>query len=91
MAETLMWEVRCEPGKSFDLAQWLNAEVVSLFEEDEGVAMWNAYRSVGQDGERVVLIVDFVGRVEPDIKLPVPPPGLVARPAHQWIFQRLDI
>jgi hypothetical protein len=91
MAETLMWEVRCEPGKSFDLAQWLNVEVVSLFEEDEAVAMWNAYRSVGQDGERVVLIVDFVGRVEPDIKLPVPPADFVARPAHQWIFQRLDI
>jgi hypothetical protein len=91
-AETLMWEVRCPPGQSKALVEWIRAEVMPGFWDDESVALWNVYRSTGQeDGDRVVLVVDYVGRAAAGAAVPEPPAEMVARPAHQWVFERLDM
>ena len=93
-AETLMWEVRCSPGGSEALTEWIRDEVQPSFWDDEDIALWNVYRSADQeDGERVVIVVDYVGRAPAAGRSPIPDPpaDAVARPAHQWVFDRLDI
>ena len=88
--QTLMWEVRCEPGKAAAVEEWIRAVIVPPLWEDEEVASYNAYSSVGQDGERVVVIIDYLGAAPP--ALPADPPErLIARPPHTWVFQRLDL
>ena len=89
--QSLMWEVRCEPGKAPAMCEWVRAAVVPALWEDEAVASYNVYSSVGQDGDRVVVVVDYMGRA-PAADLPsTPPEGLAARPAHSWVFERLDM
>ena len=88
--QTLMWEVRCEPGKAAALEEWVRAIIVPPLWEDEEVASYNAYSSVGQDGERVVLIIDYLGAAPTTLQAD-PPQHLIARPPHAWVFQRLDV
>jgi hypothetical protein len=88
--QTLMWEVRCEPGKAAAVEEWVRAIIVPSLWEDEDVASYNAYSSVGQDGERVVVVIDYLGTAP--TTLPADPPeGLIARPPNAWVFQRLDV
>ena len=91
MNETLMWEVRCEPGRGDELLAWVRQAMLPSFEADERVAAWNVYRSTGSDGERVVVIADYNGKAGTGSELPAPPPGLAARDPHQWVFQRVDV
>ena len=70
---TLMWEVRAAPGRLDELV----AHVVAHADPSAQV-----YRTGG--GEPRVVLIDPSGRGVPD-----PPPGLLARPAHQWTFERV--
>jgi hypothetical protein len=88
--QTLMWEVRCEPGKAPAVAEWVRAIIVPPLWEDEEVASYNAYTSVGQDDDRVVVVIDYLGAA-PSSLAAEPPEHLIARPAYTWIFQRLDV
>jgi hypothetical protein len=89
--QTLMWEVRCAPGQTPAMQKWVRDEIVPGLWDDENVASYSVYSSVGQDGDRVVVVVDYMGKA-PAADLPSSPPdGLAARPAHSWVFERLDI
>lgn len=88
--QTLMWEVRCEPGKAAAVEEWVRAIIVPPLWEDEDVASYNAYSSVGQDEERVVVVIDYIGAAPPSLAA-APPERLIARPPHAWVFQRLDV
>lgn len=88
--QTLMWEVRCEPGKAPAVEEWVRAIIVPPLWEDEEVASYNAYNAVGQDGERVVVVIDYLGAA-PATLAADPPERLIARPPHAWVFQRLDV
>jgi hypothetical protein len=88
--QTLMWEVRCEPGKGPAVEEWVRAIIVPPLWEDEEVASYNAYSSKGPDGERVVVVIDYLGAA-PATLAAEPPAHLVARPGHAWVFQRLDV
>jgi hypothetical protein len=88
--QTLMWEVRCEPGKAAAVEEWVRAIIVPPLWEDEDVASYNAYSSVGQDGERVVVVIDYLGAAPASLAAD-PPERLIARPPHAWVFQRLDV
>ena len=89
--ESLMWEVRCVPGQTAAMTEWVRSEIVPALWEDEAVASYSVYSSVGQDGDRVVVVVDYMGKA-PAGDLPgAPPEGLAARPAHSWVFGRLDM
>lgn len=88
--QSLMWEVRCEPGKAPAVEEWVRAIIVPALWEDENVASYNAYSSVGQDGERVVVVIDYLGAA-PETLAAEPPERLIARPPHAWVFQRLDV
>ena len=88
--QSLMWEVRCEPGKAAAMEEWVRAEIVPGLWDDEDVASYSVYSSVGQDGDRVVVVIDYVGSAGPALAAE-PPSNLAARPAHAWIFQRLDM
>ncbi|NUR31982.1 MAG: hypothetical protein HOV83_40095 [Catenulispora sp.] len=88
--QTLMWEVRCEPGKAPAVEEWFRAIIVPPLWEDEQVASYNAYSSVGQDGDRVVVIIDYLGAA-PAALAAEPPAHLITRPGHAWVFQRLDV
>lgn len=87
--ETLMWEVRCPSGGGEAVVQWVRDEVVPGFWDDEDVVGYNAYTASGEDGERVVVIVDYLGPA--GAALPELPAGLAARPPHAWVFSRLDL
>jgi hypothetical protein len=88
--QTLMWEVRCEPGKAAAVEEWVRAIIVPPLWDDEEVASYNAYSSVTPDDERVVVIIDYLGAAP--TALPTDPPDrLIARPPHAWVFQRLDV
>ena len=89
--ETLMWEVRCEPGRGSELLAWAWQALLPSFAADERVAAWNVYRSAAPDGERLVVIVDYDGKARAGWEPPAPPPGLAARDPHQWVFERLDV
>jgi hypothetical protein len=88
-AQTLMWEVRCSPGQGEAVVQWVRDEIVPGLWDDEDVVGYNAYNASGEDGERVVVIVDYLGRAREG--LPELPEGLAARPPHAWVFSRLDL
>ncbi|MEY9927963.1 hypothetical protein ABH926_002597 [Catenulispora sp. GP43] len=88
--QSLMWEVRCEPGKAPAVEEWVRAIIVPPLWEDEEVASYNAYSSVGQDGDRVVVVIDYLGAA-PATLAADPPERLIARPPHAWVFQRLDV
>jgi len=89
--QSLMWEVRCEPGRTSAMRTWIQAEIVPGLWDDDQVASYNVYSSVGQDGDRVVVVIDYMGKA-PAADLPsAPPEGLAARPAHSWVFERLDM
>ena len=88
--QTLMWEVRCEPGKGPAVEEWVRAVIVPPLWEDEEVASYNAYSSKGPDGERVVVVIDYLGAAHATLAAE-PPAHLVARPGHAWVFQRLDV
>lgn len=89
--QSLMWEVRCAPGQAAAMADWVRTAIVPALWDDEDVASYSVYSSVGQDGDRVVVVVDYMGKA-PAADLPAAPPeGLAARPAHSWVFERLDM
>ena len=91
-AQTLMWEVRCVPGRAEAVVQWVRDEVVPGLWDDEDVVGYNAYTAAGEnagDDERVVVVVDFLGPTTQ--ALPELPEGLAARPPHAWVFSRLDL
>ena len=88
--QTLMWEVRCEPGKAAAVEEWLRAVIIPPLWEDEEVASYTAYSSTGHEGERVVLIIDYLGTA-PESLPNDPTERLIARPPHAWVFQRLDL
>jgi hypothetical protein len=88
--QTLMWEVRCHPGKAPAVEEWIRAIIVPPLWDDEQVASYNAYTSVGQDADRVVVIIDYLGAA-PESLPAEPPPHLITRPGHAWTFQRLDV
>jgi hypothetical protein len=90
-AQTLMWEVRCLSGQGDAVVQWVRDEVVPGLWDDEDVVGYNAYSTPGgdEDGERVVVIVDYLGAAK--APLPELPEGLAARPPHAWVFSRLDL
>lgn len=88
-AHTLMWEVRCLPGRGEAVVQWVRDEVVPGLWDDEDVVGYNAYNASGDDGERVVVIVDYLGQAKD--ALPELPEGLAARAPHSWVFSRLDL
>jgi hypothetical protein len=90
-AQTLMWEVRCVPGRAEAVVQWVRDEVVPGLWDDEDVVGYNAYTSSGSgdDDERVVVIVDYLGPARGP--LPELPEGYAARPPHSWVFSRLDL
>ena len=88
--QTLMWEVRCEPGKAPAVEEWIRAGIVPPLWEDEEVASYNAYTSVGQEGDRVVVVIDYLGAAPTGLSAD-PPERLIARPPHAWVFQRLDV
>ena len=88
--QTLMWEVRCEPGKAAAVEEWVRAIIVPPLWEDEDVASYNAYSSAAQDGERVVVVIDYLGAAPTTLAADLPA-KLIARPPHAGIFQRLDM
>ncbi|MFL6115861.1 MAG: hypothetical protein ACJ786_31605 [Catenulispora sp.] len=88
--QTLMWEVRCEPGKAPAVAEWARAIIVPPLWQDESVASYNAYSSTGPDGERVVIVIDYLGTA-PETLFAEPPAHLITRPGHAWVFERLDV
>ena len=88
--QSLMWEVRCEPGKAPAVEEWVRAIIVPPLWEDEDVASYNAYSSVTQEAERVVVIIDYLTAAP--TSLPTDPPEhLITRPPPAWVFQRLDV
>ncbi|GAA2023359.1 hypothetical protein GCM10009839_21110 [Catenulispora yoronensis] len=88
--QTLMWEVRCHPGKAPAVEEWIRAIIVPPLWQDEAVASYNAYSTQTPEEERVVLIIDYLGSA-PTTLTAEPPPHLITRPGHTWIFQRLDV
>lgn len=78
MTDTLMWEVRAEPGKRGELLRWV---------EEIALPTLSGYRSLdvylgGPD--RIVVIGRWDGEAG---RLPEPPADLLARPAAQWPFR----
>ncbi|MEU6130233.1 hypothetical protein ABZ805_13770 [Saccharopolyspora sp. NPDC047091] len=73
----LMWEVRAAPGAQPELLGWVREHAVPRCGAVE------VYRSAE---DRVVLIAHHD---EDPPRLPSPPPHLVARPPHQWTFDRV--
>ena len=89
--QSLMWEVRCAPGSTTAMEEWVRDTIVPGLWDDEQVASYCVYSSAGSEGDRVVVVIDYLGAA-PAADLPAAPPeGLAARPAHSWVFQRLDI
>jgi hypothetical protein len=89
--QSLMWEVRCEAGRTAAMEDWVRSAVVPALWDDEQVASYSVYSSVGQDGDRVVVVVDYLGKASAADLPAIPPEGLAARPAHSWVFERLDM
>ena len=79
----LMWEVRAVEGQQEQLLTWIGNNVVPLLSHQAGCRNVDVYRS---DGQRVVVIAHFDGA---PAELPEPPEALVARPVHQWPFERV--
>lgn len=79
----LMWEVRAAEGQQEQLLTWIGDNVVPLLSHQAGCRNVDVYRS---DEQRVVVIAHFDGA---PAELPEPPGELVARPVHQWPFERV--
>ncbi|NUP46002.1 MAG: hypothetical protein HOW97_01605 [Catenulispora sp.] len=88
--QTLMWEARCDPGKGTALEEWLRTTIIPTLWQDEQVASYNAYTSKAPDADRLVIVIDYL-TTAPTTLPTEPPPHLLARPAHTWVFQRLDM
>jgi hypothetical protein len=70
---TLMWEVRAAPGRLDELIAHVRTHVTATAE---------VYRS--DDADPRVVVIDPTGAGPGDV-----PPELIARPAHEWHFQRV--
>lgn len=70
---TLMWEVRAVPGRVDELVAHVRVHVDPTAE---------VYRSDGDDPR--VVVIDPTGVGPADV-----PPELMARPPHEWHFQRV--
>ncbi len=79
----VMWEVRAAEGQQERLLSWVEAGVVPRLSHEVGCRNVDVYRS---DEQRVVVIAHFDGA---PAELPEPPEELVARPVHQWPFERV--
>ncbi|MEY9967101.1 hypothetical protein ABIA33_005166 [Streptacidiphilus sp. MAP12-16] len=73
--DTVMWEVRAAPGRMPELLEWVG----DLPAPPGGSA--DVYTAAD---DRVVVILRTPGSTPG--RLPTPPEGLLARPAHQWPF-----
>ncbi|MBV9593558.1 MAG: hypothetical protein JO147_07190 [Actinobacteria bacterium] len=69
-----MWEVGAVPGRVGELVSW-------VLDRTDAVAQ--VYRSDEPDPR--VVVIDPTGR-----PLPSPPPGLIARPPHSWLFEAVS-
>jgi hypothetical protein len=90
-----MWEVRAADGRLDDLLRWIAGAVAGRNAQ--------VYRSVDQDAERVVVMLEVdehdgsTGPAAPadpsgvpdSPDLPDPPAGLAARRAGSWVFDRV--
>jgi len=84
-----MWEARTEPGGGAALADWVHARALPAIASAPGLERVEVFASTGQDdGDRVVVIALWTG---PPAALPEPPSGLVARPPHEWSFERISV
>ena len=72
-ARTVMWEVRAAQG---------NLDELVAFVEAHAHPSAQVYRADGPDPR--VVVIDPTGSGVPD-----PPPGLAARPPHQWAFDEV--
>lgn len=79
----LMWEVRAADGKVGDVIAWIEGNVVPFLSHRQDCRAVDVYRSAQN---RAVVIAHFDG--EP-VDLPEPPDELLARPVHQWPFERV--
>ncbi|QUH01625.1 hypothetical protein HUO13_13085 [Saccharopolyspora erythraea] len=80
MDDSLMWEVRAVPDRMPELLDWVDRTALPLLRNASAA---DVYRSTE---DRVVVVAHFPG--EP-VFLPDPPRELIARPAHQWTFERI--
>jgi antibiotic biosynthesis monooxygenase (ABM) superfamily enzyme len=81
--DTLMWEVRAEPGRQQELLAWVEERAVPELVRSPGFLAADIYLG-GQD--RVVAIARFDAGHAP-ARLPDPPTDVLARSAHQWPFR----
>lgn len=84
--QTLMWEARAEAGQGEALLAWVREVLLTTFADET----CHLYRSVRQEGDRIVVNVDYAGPAADPSILPVPPLELSARAPHGWVFERLD-
>jgi hypothetical protein len=92
MAIAAMWEAKTAAGDGTRLADWVHATALPLLVGSPGlerVEVFAAPAAPGRpdDGDRVVVIALWTG---PPVALPDPPAALVARPPHEWSFERLS-
>ncbi|MFI1379006.1 hypothetical protein [Embleya sp. NPDC020886] len=89
MAIAAMWEARTEAGRGAALAEWVHAAALPAVVGAPGLERVEVFAAADeQGGDRVVVIALWTGSPVP---LPEPPAALVARPPHEWSFERLSI
>ncbi|WP_055589523.1 hypothetical protein [Peterkaempfera griseoplana] len=86
--DTLMWEVRAEPGRRQELLAWVEERALPELVGRLGFLRADIYCG-GQDRVVVVARFDTVhARVShAPVRLPDPPSDVLTRPVHQWPFR----
>ncbi|MBC3841705.1 hypothetical protein GXW82_20185 [Streptacidiphilus sp. 4-A2] len=77
-----MWEVRAAPGALPELLGWVERQLADVVGADGRSAVADLYTAAD---DRIVVILRSPAGTRP-ARLPDPPAGLLARPAHQWPF-----
>jgi hypothetical protein len=91
-----MWEARAAPGRGGELLVWVLDAVRTGAAGAAGDGPGGGaqvYRSRGQGGERVVVILyrPSGAAASPDSVLPAPPGDLLAGPPRAWDFLRVEV